>query len=146
MYNTPPCWCIYMTGLVMNYLENEIGGLENMQKRNAAKAKVLYDYLDGQDFYKNPDFLVKIDEAGPFYAAQNYAMFMTVMGGLRTSKDMEVCDENDQPIPGLFNVGAMVGDMYANTYNFAIPGNSYGINCLTFGYLLGRDLAAGKFA
>ena len=27
---------------------------------------------------------------------------------------MEVCDENDQPIPGLFNVGAMVGDMYAN--------------------------------
>ena len=54
MYNTPPCWCIYMTGLVMNYLENEIGGLENMQKRNAAKAKVLYDYLDGQDFYKNP--------------------------------------------------------------------------------------------
>lgn len=99
-----------------------------------------------EDFYKNPDFLVKIDEAGPFYAAQNYAMFMTVMGGLRTSKDMQVCDENDEPIPGLFNVGAMVGDMYANTYNFAIPGNSYGINCLTFGYLLGRDLAAGKFA
>ena len=54
MYNTPPCWCIYMTGLVMNYLENEIGGLENMQKRNAAKAKVLYDYLDGQDFFQNP--------------------------------------------------------------------------------------------
>ena len=54
MYNTPPCWCIYMTGLVMNYLENEIGGLENMQKRNAAKAKVLYDYLDGQEFYKSP--------------------------------------------------------------------------------------------
>ena len=54
MYNTPPCWCIYMTGLVMNYLENEVGGLENMQKINAAKAKVLYDYLDGQDFYKNP--------------------------------------------------------------------------------------------
>lgn len=99
-----------------------------------------------EDFYKNPDFLVKIDEAGPFYAAQNYSMFMTVMGGLRTSPNMEVCDENDQPIPGLFNVGAMIGDMYANTYNFAIPGNSYGINCLTFGYALGRDLAAGKFA
>jgi succinate dehydrogenase/fumarate reductase flavoprotein subunit len=98
-----------------------------------------------EDFHKNPDFLVKIDEAGPFYAAQNYAMFMTVMGGLRTSVNMEVCDEDDKPIPGLFNVGAMIGDMYANTYNFAVPGNSYGINCLTFGYLLGRDLAAGKF-
>ncbi|MDU1881907.1 MAG: FAD-binding protein, partial [Eggerthella sp.] len=111
-----------------------------------ARYNELCDKGVDEDFYKNPDFLVKIDEAGPFYAAQNYAMFMTVMGGLRTSKDMEVCDENDQPIPGLFNVGAMVGDMYANTYNFAIPGNSYGINCLTFGYLLGRDLAAGKFA
>lgn len=54
MYNTPPCWCIYMTGLVLKYLENDIGGLANMQKINEAKAKVLYDYLDGQDFYNNP--------------------------------------------------------------------------------------------
>ena len=54
MYNTPPCWCIYMTGLVMDYLEKEVGGLEEMKKRNEAKAKILYDYLDGQDFYNNP--------------------------------------------------------------------------------------------
>lgn len=54
MYNTPPCWCIYMTGLVMDYLEHEIGGLDEMKKINEAKAKVLYDYLDGQDFYSNP--------------------------------------------------------------------------------------------
>ena len=54
MYNTPPCWCIYMTGLVMDYLEHEVGGLEEMKKRNETKAKVLYDYLDSQDFYHNP--------------------------------------------------------------------------------------------
>ena len=54
MYNTPPCWCIYMTGLVLDYLEHEIGGLAEMQKINEAKAKVLYDYLDSQDFYNNP--------------------------------------------------------------------------------------------
>lgn len=54
MYNTPPCWCIYMTGLVMEYLEHEIGGLDEMKKINEAKAKVLYDYLDSQDFYTNP--------------------------------------------------------------------------------------------
>ena len=54
MYNTPPCWCIYMTGLVMDYLEHEVGGLEEMKRRNEAKAKVLYDYLDSQDFYHNP--------------------------------------------------------------------------------------------
>lgn len=54
MYNTPPCWCIYMTGLVMDYLEHDIGGLAEMKKINEAKAKVLYDYLDSQDFYNNP--------------------------------------------------------------------------------------------
>ena len=115
-------------------------------KAVVARYNELCDKGEDEDFHKNPDFMVKIGENGPFYAAQNYAMFMTVMGGLRTSPNMEVCDENDQPIPGLFNVGAMIGDMYANTYNFAIPGNSYGINCLTFGYLLGRELAAGKYA
>ena len=54
MYNTPPCWCIYMTGLVLDYLEHEVGGLTAMQQINEAKAKVLYDYLDSQSFYKNP--------------------------------------------------------------------------------------------
>lgn len=54
MYNTPNCWCIYMTGLVMKYLEEDIGGLEKMHALNAAKARVLYDYLDGQSFYVNP--------------------------------------------------------------------------------------------
>ena len=54
MYNTPPCWCIYMTGLVLEYPEHEGGGLAAMQQINEAKAKVLYDYLDSQNFYKNP--------------------------------------------------------------------------------------------
>ena len=54
MYNTPPCWCIYMTGLVLNWIEKDVGGLEAMEQRNNAKAKVLYDYLDSQEFFKNP--------------------------------------------------------------------------------------------
>ena len=54
MYNTPPCWCIYITGLTLKYIEEEIGGLAEMEKRNNAKAKVLYDYLDSQEFFKNP--------------------------------------------------------------------------------------------
>ena len=92
MYNTPPCWCIYMTGLVMNYLENEIGGLENMQKRNAAKAKVLYDYLDGQDFYKNPveKKYPDADTDKAFCAAATEAGFVNLkghrlVGGMRAS-------------------------------------------------------------
>ena len=100
---------------------------------------------EDEDFHKDPKFMIPIDENGPFYYARNYALFMTVMGGLRCNEFMQVEDENDEVIPGLFNVGQMIGDMYANTYNFAVPGNCYGINCLTFGYLLGRDLASGKF-
>ena len=54
MYNTPPCWCIYMTGLVLKWIEEDVGGLAEMEKRNNEKAALLYDYLDSQDFYKNP--------------------------------------------------------------------------------------------
>ncbi|MBR2836692.1 MAG: FAD-dependent oxidoreductase [Coriobacteriales bacterium] len=97
------------------------------------------------DFHKDPSNLIEIKPEGPFYAARNYAMFMSTEAGLNTNCNLQVCDANNMPIPGLFNVGQMIGNMYANNYNFAIPGNSYGINCITFGYLLGRDLAAGKF-
>lgn len=53
MYNTPPTYCIYVAKLVYEWIL-EIGGLEKMQERNAKKAKLLYDYLDSQDYYKAP--------------------------------------------------------------------------------------------
>ena len=53
MYNTPPCWCIYVARLVYEWIL-ELGGLEKMKERNEKKAKVLYDYLDSQDYYKAP--------------------------------------------------------------------------------------------
>ena len=45
MYNTPPCYGIYICGKVFQWLKRQ-GGLEAMKARNEAKAKVLYDYLD----------------------------------------------------------------------------------------------------
>lgn len=54
MYNTPPCYSIYMAKLVFEWLRDDIGGLENMAVINRRKAAMLYDYLDGQDFYKAP--------------------------------------------------------------------------------------------
>ena len=53
MYNTPPCYTIYVAKLVYEYLLS-IGGLEAMKVINERKAKALYDYLDSQDFYKAP--------------------------------------------------------------------------------------------
>ncbi len=51
MLNTPPTFPIYVVKLVTDYLMEQ-GGLEAMRKRNVEKAKLLYDYLDSQDFYK----------------------------------------------------------------------------------------------
>ena len=87
-------------------------------KETVAHYNELVKAGEDTDFYKDPTYLVEIEETGPYYAAVNTCTFMTIMGGLRTSADMEVCDENDEPIPGLFNVGCMIGDMYANEYNF----------------------------
>ncbi len=90
-----------------------------------------------EDFHKKPKYLQEIREA-PFYGCSLAdRMFFTVLGGPRTNHKMQICDENDEPIPGLWCVGSMVGDMYANCYNFRIPGQNYGA-CLTFGYLTGR--------
>ncbi len=53
MYNTPPCWPIYIAKLVYDYLES-IGGLDAMAKINYEKAAILYDYLDSTDYYIAP--------------------------------------------------------------------------------------------
>ncbi len=53
MYNTPPCWCIYVAKLVYEWILG-MGGLEEMKKKNEKKAALLYDYLDSQDYYIAP--------------------------------------------------------------------------------------------
>jgi len=53
MYNTPPTYAMYIAGLVFQLLKRE-GGLAEMEKRNIAKAGLLYDYLDATDFYASP--------------------------------------------------------------------------------------------
>lgn len=50
MYNTPNCWAIYCCGKVFKYLKS-IGGLEEINKRNIEKAKVLYDFLDSSNMF-----------------------------------------------------------------------------------------------
>ena len=50
MYNTPPCYAIYVVGKVLNWIEKN-GGAEGMGKRNHEKADYLYNYLDNSSFY-----------------------------------------------------------------------------------------------
>ncbi len=53
MYNTPPCYPIYVAKLVFEWIQS-LGGLAAMQIHNQKKCAVLYDYLDAQDYYIAP--------------------------------------------------------------------------------------------
>ena len=53
MYNTPPCYCIYVAKLVYEWILS-LGGLKAMKERNEKKAALLYGYLDSQDYYFAP--------------------------------------------------------------------------------------------
>ncbi|MBQ7134283.1 MAG: 3-phosphoserine/phosphohydroxythreonine transaminase [Ruminococcus sp.] len=52
MFNTPPCYTIYIVKLVLEWIKNEIGGLEKMKELNEKKAKLLYDFLDSSKMFK----------------------------------------------------------------------------------------------
>ena len=51
LYNTPPCYGIYICGLVFKWLKEQ-GGLSAMKLRNEEKAALLYDYLDQSSLFK----------------------------------------------------------------------------------------------
>lgn len=98
-----------------------------------------------EEFFKYPGFLRTIKD-GPFYgcAAAPTPTFLCLMGGLRTNTNLQVCEEDDTPIPGLYNVGTMVGDAYAATYSLRLPGQNLGMNCVCFGYLTGKYIAENE--
>lgn len=50
MYNTPPCWCIYMLGLVCDWLEEQ-GGVAGMERIKHGKARMLYDTIDASRLF-----------------------------------------------------------------------------------------------
>ncbi|MEA1949546.1 MAG: 3-phosphoserine/phosphohydroxythreonine transaminase [Thermodesulfobacteriota bacterium] len=52
MFNTPPCFAVYVIQLVMKWLEETIGGLEKMAEINGKKARMLHEAIDSGDFYK----------------------------------------------------------------------------------------------
>jgi phosphoserine aminotransferase len=52
MLNTPATYAIYIAGLVFEWLQAE-GGIAAIERRNIAKAQLIYDYLDRTQFYTN---------------------------------------------------------------------------------------------
>ncbi|RLB06075.1 MAG: 3-phosphoserine/phosphohydroxythreonine transaminase [Deltaproteobacteria bacterium] len=52
LFNTPPCFAIYVVQLVLKWLEETVGGVEKVEEINRQKAKILYDLIDSSDFYR----------------------------------------------------------------------------------------------
>ena len=91
------------------------------------------------DYYKKPVFLTSVKQ-GPFYALKVGPALLAVCGGLKCNNDFQCLDENGEVIEGLYVLGNIMGDITAVDYPINVAGNSHG-RCITFGYLLGHELA-----
>ncbi len=107
MYNTPPCYAIYMAKLVYEWLL-DLGGLGKMKELNEKKASLLYDYLDSQDYY-----------IAPVQKESRSMMNVTFVTG---DADLDAKFAKDAAQQGLKNLKGhrSVGGMRASIYN-AMP-------------------------
>ena len=111
MYNTPPCYCIYMAKLVYEWLLS-IGGLSEMKKHNEKKAAILYDYLDSQDYYiapvkkcsrsmMNVTFVTGNPDLDKKFAAEASARGLKNLKGHRSVGGMRASIYNAMPVEGV---------------------------------------------
>ncbi len=112
MFNTPPCWCIYVAKLVLEWVKNEMGGLEKMKEYNEKKAKLLYDFLDQSKMFKgtvvpedrslmNVPFVTGDEELdAKFVKAATEAGFVNLEGH-RSVGGMRASIYNAMPIEGV---------------------------------------------
>ena len=91
------------------------------------------------DFHKPVEFLYPVKE-GPFYAAKIGVALLAIVGGLSVNTDLQVLNNDREPIPGLYATGNTSGDLYAIDYPINCAGNSNG-RCLIWGYRLGEVFA-----
>jgi phosphoserine aminotransferase len=111
MYNTPPCWSIYVAMLVLEWIERT-GGLVAMQKRNREKADLLYNYLDSQKFYSakiakdsrsmmNVTFFTPSADLDAKFAKESEADAMTNLKGHRSVGGLRASIYNAMPKAGV---------------------------------------------
>lgn len=113
LYNTPASFTIYIIGLVMKWLRNEIGGLEAMQKINEEKAALLYGVIDASGgFYRghaqpdsrskmNVTFRVGDEEQEKRFIAEATAAGLDALKGHRSVGGCRASIYNAMPVEGV---------------------------------------------
>ena len=131
MYNTPPCYTIYVLDKVLHWIEKN-GGAAGMLKRNQEKADYLYNFLDSSDFYHattekgsrslmNVPFLTKYSTAETTAAGKKDEADRTDAEKAALAKEKEINDKfvKEAAAAGLVNLKGhrLVGGMRASIYN-----------------------------
>ncbi len=111
LYNTPPCYGIYMCGKVFKWLKN-LGGLEAMKEINEKKAKVLYDFLDSSTMFRgtvrnedrslmNVPFVTGDDQLDAKFVQEAKAAGFENLKGHRSVGGMRASIYNAMPMEGV---------------------------------------------
>ncbi len=112
MFNTPPTYAIYICKLVLNWIKNEIGGLEKMKEINEKKAALLYDFLDSSRLFKgtvekdsrslmNIPFVTGDEELDKKFVAEATAAGFVNLKGHRSVGGMRASIYNAMPVEGV---------------------------------------------
>jgi phosphoserine aminotransferase len=111
MFNTPPCFAIYMAGLVFDYLLAH-GGIAAMESQNRKKAGILYDFLDSSSMFKatvkpedrsimNIPFVTGNDELDSKFVKEAEAANLKTLKGHRSVGGMRASIYNAMPVEGV---------------------------------------------
>ena len=103
MMNTPPCWCIYMCGLVLKWIK-ENGGLEARKAYNEKKCGILYDFLDNSKMFKSA--------VEPQYRSMMNVTFVTGDDALDKKFVAEAAEAGFINLKGHRSVGGMRASIY----------------------------------
>ena len=110
MYNTPPCYNIYVLAKVLDWIEKQ-GGVKEIHRHNVEKAQYLYDYLDKSEYYhataeKGSRSLMNVP-------------FLTKETDAAKAKEINAKFVKEASDAGLVNLAGhrLVGGMRASIYN-----------------------------
>ena len=112
MFNTPPCYTIYIMKLVLEWIKENFGGLEKMQELNEKKAALLYDFLDNSKLFKgtvvpedrslmNVPFITGNDELDAKFVKESTAAGFVNLKGHRSVGGMRASIYNAMPLEGV---------------------------------------------
>ena len=108
-------------------------------KETVARVNTLAAQGEDTDYGKRPELLTTIEKA-PFYAFRWGPALLGCYGGAVTDTEMRVLTPDDEPIPGLYAVGACSGGLYSIGYPAMLAGSGFG-SALTFGIAAAESIA-----